>query len=107
MRDNIVVIIAGMAVATYLTRFSFLYLFRSIALPGPLKRGFRYLPVGILAAMIMPGLVLSDGRIFIHWQNIYLVAGIASVVAVLKWKNMFASLGSGLAVVMLLKAILT
>ncbi|MDW7683708.1 MAG: AzlD domain-containing protein [Bacillota bacterium] len=101
MRDNIVLIIVGMAVVTYLTRFSFLFLFRTITLPDSVLRGFRFLPIGILAAMIAPGLILADGQFFFHWQNSYLLAGIAAVIAAARWKNMFASLGTGLAVILL------
>lgn len=101
-----VLMITGMAVVTYLTRFSFLYLFRSIALPEAVLRGFRLLPIGILAAMITPGLIIADGQIFIHWQNVYLIAGIVSVMAALRWKSMFASLGAGLVVILILNVVL-
>jgi branched-subunit amino acid transport protein len=106
MRSEILLLILGMAIVTYLTRFTCLYLFRHVTLPASLSRGFRYVPVGILTAMVVPGIVLSEGRVFIHWQNFYLVAGFASFLAALRWKNMFASLGAGLLVILLLRRFL-
>jgi branched-subunit amino acid transport protein len=106
MQHSTMILIAGMALVTYLTRFSFLYLFRNITLPPYLYKGFQFLPIGILTAMIVPGLTLSQGHIFIHWQNYYLLAGIASTLAALRWKSMFASLGVGLAVILILNFIM-
>lgn len=99
-------IITGMAVVTYLTRFSCLYLFRHITMPVFAVRGSRFIPIGILAAMIIPGLVLPGGNLFISWQNPYLMAGIASIIAAARWKNIFASLAAGLAVIMLMNSFL-
>ena len=95
-----------MTVVTYLTRISFLYLFRNLIVPDSVSRGFRFIPIGILTAMVIPGLLVFDGQINFSWNNYYLLAGLASALATMRWKNMFASLGAGMAVMVLLKLLL-
>lgn len=103
MRNETALMILGMAGVTFLTRFSCLYLFRHVRLPDTLTRSFRFIPIGILTAMIIPGLLMPGGELLIHWQNHYLLAGIVSALAAKRWNNMFASLGAGLACILLLK----
>lgn len=88
---------------TYLTRTTFLYLFRNLVLPDYISRSFRFIPIGILTAIVMPGLLILDGQISLSWNNFYLLAGLASAMAALRWRSMFASLAAGMAAMMLLK----
>ncbi|MBS3949791.1 MAG: AzlC family ABC transporter permease [Peptococcaceae bacterium] len=70
-----------------------------------LGRGFRFIPIGIIIAIIVPGLLVLDGRINLSWNNFYLLAGLASAMAALRWRNMFASLAAGMSVMILLKSL--
>ncbi len=99
------VLIFGMAVVTYLTRISFLYLFRNLTLSKKVSRGFMFIPVGILAAIVVPGLLLIDGQFAFSIANHYLLAGLASALAAARYKNMFSSLAAGMAVIILLKTL--
>ncbi|KAF0194111.1 MAG: hypothetical protein FD169_2042 [Bacillota bacterium] len=105
MRNEMLALIAGMAAVTYLTRISFLYLFRNLIVPDYVSRGFRFIPIGIIIAIIVPGLLVLDGRINLSWNNFYLLAGLASAMAALRWRNMFASLAAGMSVMILLKSL--
>lgn len=98
-------IIAGMAAVTYLTRVSFLALVGKISLPGFLSRGLKYIPVGILTAFIVPGLLVADGRVHLSWGNDYLVAGLVSGLVAARWKNVFLAMGSGMAAMVVLKMV--
>ncbi len=96
-------IIAGMALVTYLTRISFLVLVGKINLPGFLPRGLKFIPIGILTAFVVPGLLVPEGHMSLSWSNHYLVAGLVSALAASRWKNVFLAMGSGMAAMVLLR----
>ncbi|MEW6244495.1 MAG: AzlD domain-containing protein [Bacillota bacterium] len=87
MRTEIAVIIAGMAAVTCLTRISFLVLANRVSLPGFVMRGLRFIPVGILTALVVPGLV--------------------SAMFAARYKNGFFAMGSGMVVITILNLIAT
>ncbi len=76
------VTIAGMGLVTYLTRLLPLLLFRHLRLPPWLYRAMRYIPVAVLAAIILPELLLREGVLALTPTNSRLWAGlVAGVVA--------------------------
>ncbi len=90
-----IIILGGMAV-TYLIRLSFFYFIPPDRLPEWSRRGLRYIPPAVLAALIAPDLLLLDGTLHLSFANHRLVAGsIASLVA---WRtgNTWLTIGSGL-----------
>ena len=94
-----------MAAVTYLTRVSFLLLTRWVAFPEPVSRGLKYVPVGILTAFVIPGVLVSGGRLNFSWQNHYLFAGLLAAMVAWKWKNVFLAMGSGVALLLILRAL--
>lgn len=98
-------IIAGMAVVTYLTRVSFLVLLRKASLPDLLSRGLKFIPIGILTAFVVPGLLLPGGEVNLSWQNYYLLGGILSGLVAARWKSVFLAMGSGMILVVILQLI--
>ncbi len=52
-------VIAGGLIVTYLTRLSFLLLIPSDRMPAPAQRALRYAPSSVLAAIIVPQVVLG------------------------------------------------
>ncbi|MEW6275303.1 MAG: AzlD domain-containing protein [Bacillota bacterium] len=103
MRIEILAVIAGMAAVTYLTRISFLVLVGKINLPETLSRGLKYIPIGILTAFVVPGLLAPDGHVALSWNNHYLFAGLVSALAAYRWKNVFLAMGSGMVVMVVLR----
>lgn len=92
-----------MAVVTYLTRVSFLVLLRKASLPNLLSRGLKFVPIGILTAFVVPGLLLSEGEVNFSWQNHYLLAGILSGLVAARWKSVFLAMGSGMLLIVILQ----
>lgn len=58
-----VLTIAGLALITLVTRSFFLIPHREIPLPAWLQRGLRYAPLGALAAVAVPEVVLTGGEL--------------------------------------------
>jgi branched-subunit amino acid transport protein len=103
MRSEILIIIIGMAIVTYFTRIGALALFRFIGVPTWLNRWLKYVPVAILTALIVPSLLLPQGYLDISINNHYLIAGILAAVVAYKSRNIIATLGLGMSVMLVLK----
>lgn len=55
--------IAGLTAITLLTRGFFLFTRREIPFPPWLREGLRYAPLAALAAVVLPEIVLREGRL--------------------------------------------
>ena len=69
------IIIGGMLV-TYTTRLSFMLLIPHDRVPEMIKRALRYVPPAVLATLILPDLLLSNGSLQVDLHNHRLLAGI-------------------------------
>ena len=89
-----IIILGGMAV-TYLIRLSFFFFIPPDRLPEWFRRGLRYIPP-VLAALIVPDLLLLDGTLYLSFANHRLVAG--SIAALVGWRtgNTWLTIVSGL-----------
>ncbi len=75
-------IMAVIGVGTFALRLSFIELIDRLSLPVAVRRGLRFVPPAVLAALVIPGIVLagdSGGEL----TNPRLIAGIAA--AVVAW----------------------
>jgi len=102
MRSEVLLIIIGMAFVTYLTRIA-LALFRFTGVPTWLNRWLKYVPVAILTSLIVPSLLLPKGYLDISLNNHYLIAGIAAAFVAYKSRNIIATLGLGMSIMLVLK----
>ncbi|MTI81665.1 MAG: AzlD domain-containing protein [Firmicutes bacterium] len=98
MRSEILFIIIGMAAVTYLTRFGCLVLFRYTGIPSFLHGWLKHIPTAILTALIVPSLLLPKGYLDLTIQNHYLIAGILAAVIAYKSRNIIATVGLGIMV---------
>ena len=81
-----VLVILGLALITVLTRTLFFLSSKPWHLPHWAQRGLQYAPIAALSAVIVPELVMSQGR-FIHtWQDARLFAALAGAVFFL-WRR--------------------
>jgi branched-subunit amino acid transport protein len=103
MRSEVFYIIIGMALVTYFTRFGSLALFRFTGVPTWLNRWLKYVPVGILTALIVPSLLLPKGYLDITLNNHYLIAGIVAAFVAYKSRNIIATLARGMSIMFVLK----
>jgi len=78
--------IAGLVVITLLTRGFFILPSRDLPMPGWLREGLRFAPIGALAAVIAPELVMSHGQLITTWADARLF-GAAAAVAWFVWRR--------------------
>ena len=94
---NLWLIIAGMAVATFGQRASFLLLPTHVQLPAPLRRALRYVPAAVLTAIWAPELLLQKGVLSVSPGNERLLAGIVAVAIAWRFRVTFGTIVAGLA----------
>jgi len=91
------VAIAGMMVATFGQRASFLLLPDHVQLPGLLRRALRYVPAAVLTAIWAPELLLQKGVISLAPGNERLLAGIVAIAIAWRFRTTFGTIIAGLA----------
>ncbi len=78
-------VIIGMALANFAVRFPPLALLSRIDLPGPLRRWLSYIPVAVMATLVVGAVVRPGGVWLTPWSNPYLWASIAT--GVVYWRT--------------------
>lgn len=95
--------IAGLVVVTLLTRGFFILPSRELPMPGWLREGLRFAPIGALAAVIAPELVMSQGQLITTWADARLF-GAAAAVAWFVWRRaMLSTIVVGTGVMLILR----
>jgi branched-subunit amino acid transport protein len=92
-----------MAFVTILVRYPVLALVGKIPLPDRVFRALRYVPPAVLAAIIVPAMVMPGGTIDVSPTNTYLVAGVLSMIIAWRSKNLLLTIVLGMAIFLLLR----
>jgi|GEM_PF-2663262 len=71
-----VIVILGSALVSFLPRFLPMYYLTRQKIPPLVTAWLRYIPVAVLSALVVPGILTSDGRLFFSFENSYLLATI-------------------------------
>ena len=100
--DKIIFIILGMAVVTYLPRFLPMYILTRLKIPQIVIDWLKYVPVAVLAALIVPGIITADREIFISLSNTYLLASLPAFLLALLTRSMLVTILAGMGLVVLL-----
>lgn len=90
------VIIFGMAVVTFAVRYPVLLLVSKIPLPAPVFRALQYVPPAVLAAIIVPAVLLPTGTLDLSLGNAALIAALAAVIAARWSKNLLLTIIVGM-----------
>lgn len=91
--------ILGMTLVTYGPRLLPLWLFADKQLPPLVVAWLRHVPVAVLAAMLLPALVLPEGHLDIGPGNLFLWAAIPTFVVAKKTRSLFAPVIAGMLIV--------
>jgi len=95
-RIDLWTIIIGGMVVTYLIRLSFIFFIPPDRMPDLFRRGLRYVPPAVLAALIAPDLLMIDGALQISFTNHRLVAGVVAGLVAWRTRNTWLTIVSGL-----------
>ena len=89
----------GMLAVTYLPRVLPVWLFASKSLPPLVSAWLRFVPVAVLAAMLLPSLVVSENHLDLTPHNLFLWAAIPTFLVAWKTHSLFGSVITGMLVV--------
>ena len=95
--------IIAMGLVTYALRLSLILLAERVTIPPLIRRGLKYVPPAVFAAIIFPDVLLPGGRFDFSWGNPYLLSGLAAVVAARLSKNVFVTMVCGMLVLWLVR----
>lgn len=91
---------------TLMIRLSFILFFGKRDIPPLLLKAFRFVPVTVLSALILPDMLLSKGTIAIGLSNFRLLAGILALIVAWRTKNVLLTLLAGMGGLLLLQLLL-
>ena len=101
-RPEIWLIIVGGAILTYLVRLSFTVLIPPDRLSPIFSRWLVYIPPAVLAAIVLPELLLVEGEIAISFANPELVSGILAALVAWRLKSTWVTIATGMVALWLL-----
>jgi branched-subunit amino acid transport protein len=90
---------------TFATRLSFILLLGQREIPPLLGRALRLVPPAVLSAIIFPEVLRPGGRLDLSPGNPRLLAGLLAAVVAWRTKNIFLTIGAGMAALLLLQAL--
>ena len=105
-QDRVLLTIVGMGVVTYLPRLIPLLVLSGQSgaktiLPPWFTRWLGYVPVAVLAAMLLPSLLVVEGRANLAWDNLTLWAALPTAWIAWKTRSLVGAVLTGVAVVAL------
>jgi len=102
MEANLVIVtIIGMAVVTYLPRLLPLIMLSGKKIPEAVLLWLEHVAPAVLAAMLLPTLIIRDGSISFGIENLFLWAAIPTLVAAILSKSLFIPVVFGMVLVIL------
>lgn len=96
----------AMGLATYIPRALPLFLLADRDLPRWASSFLRGIPVAVLASFVAPLVLAPDGALDISLENLTLLASVPTVLVALKTRSLIATTLGGVAVMMVLRAVL-
>ena len=105
MRNDVWLVIVGMAVATYLTRAPMFLALARRPLPPRVWLWLRLVPLAVLQALAVPLVLVRDGRLELGWTDPALWGAAVVFVLAARRVNLLASVAIAVAVVALLRTL--
>jgi branched-subunit amino acid transport protein len=94
---NELVLIGGMALATFLIRYGLIGMSERIQLSAPLTRMLRYVPPAVLTAITAPAILMPTGNeLLLSHTNARLIGAIAAILIGCWTKNLLLTIVLGM-----------
>ena len=100
---HMIVVCAGLAFTTILTRCSFFVLPASFRIPPTIERALRYAPACALTAIVAPDVLARDHGYAFTWHNNDLWAVLIAAAVFAKTRNMLVMMAVGMTAFTLLR----
>ena len=100
-KELIIMTILGMAVVTYLPRMIPLLVLSGRKLPPFVTAWLRNVPAAVLAGMLLPLILIQDGKISIGINNLFLWAALPTFITAIISKSLFTPVIIGMLIIIL------
>ncbi|MEP0203976.1 MAG: AzlD domain-containing protein [Halioglobus sp.] len=100
-------LIALMALVTFVPRYLPFALAGRVQLPAMLERGLDFVPVAVLTAIIAQTTLIRGGELDLTLTNAHAIAAVAAFVTALVTRHLFLTIALGLLVFGLMKLLLS
>ncbi|MBA3074457.1 MAG: AzlD domain-containing protein [Anaerolineae bacterium] len=104
--ELVLLTMVGMGLVTFLPRLLPAWFLRGRKLHPFIEAWLKYVPVAVLAALLLPSLLVYDGQMNLSWSNLYLWAALPAGFTAWKTRSMFATVLVGMAVVAIARLVL-
>lgn len=91
-------VLLGGAIGTFLLRVSFVEALAGREIPRRVERALAFVPPAVLAALVLPKLLLVDGSMAVSLSNHRLLAGIVAAGVAYRTEDMLWTVGVGMGV---------
>jgi branched-subunit amino acid transport protein len=96
-------VIVGVAACTFLLRASFIVFADPHKFPRRFRQALTFVPPAVLAAIVVPGLLLHQDAVDLTAGNPRWIAGVLAIVVGARTRNALAAIGTGMAALWLLQ----
>lgn len=101
-KPEIWLIIVGGTILTFLIRLSFTVVIPPDRLSPTFSRGLVYIPPAVLAAIVLPEVLLVEGEVAISLNNPELVSGMLAALVAWRLKSTWVTIATGMVALWLL-----
>lgn len=95
--------IAGVTLSVYLLRASFILFADPHRFPHRFRQALKFVPPAVLAAIVLPGLLVSQAGFDMTLDNPRWIAGAIAILVAAWLRNAFATIGCGMLALWLLQ----
>lgn len=88
--------ILGVSASTFLLRASFIVFADPHRFPKRFRQALAFVPPAVLAAIVVPGLLLTPTGFDMTGANPRWIAGVLAMVACARWRNALAGIATGM-----------
>ncbi len=100
------VVLVGMAIANYTLRFIPIAMLSRLKLPRPVERWLSFIPVSVMAALLVGEVLRPDGTWLPPLENPYLFAAIPTALVYFKWRSFLGTTVAGIVFFLVFRTIL-
>lgn len=91
------VLIAGLAVTSFVPRGAFILFLHRMPLPASVQRALRFVPAAVFAALVIPDIAVAGGTLRLGLDNAKLVAALVAGPVAWRTRNTLATIVAGMA----------
>ncbi len=95
-------IILAVGILTFLTRFSFIWLFERWQAPEWFREVLKFIPIAVLSVFIFQGLFTQGDAVKVSLQNTRLLAGLVAIAVAWRTRSALWTIGAGMTALWLL-----